>query len=68
MPPFAIQERINLVSDIKSIINDYPSDSSLFKEFLQNSDDAGATRQVSLHLPRCIRTTEVYFLFCRCSP
>ncbi|CAG8761819.1 8789_t:CDS:2, partial [Racocetra fulgida] len=32
-----------LVSSIRNITKDYPSE-SVFKEFLQNADDAGATR------------------------
>ena len=44
----SVRERVNLTADIRAIIDGYPSDNSLLREILQNSDDAGATAQVRI--------------------
>jgi hypothetical protein len=45
-------ENITPARAIRQILDSYPFSVGLFRELLQNSDDAKATRQVS----RCIRT------------
>lgn len=37
----------NPVSSIKAIVDGYPPSVGIFREILQNSDDAGAKKQVS---------------------
>lgn len=39
------RERVDTASAIKGILDSYPSN-SILREILQNSDDAGATKQV----------------------
>ncbi|KIL60445.1 hypothetical protein M378DRAFT_82133 [Amanita muscaria Koide BX008] len=39
-------ERVSPVAAIQAILHDYPYSASILRELLQNSDDAGATKQV----------------------
>ena len=39
-------ETVNPVAAIQAILHDYPFSASILRELLQNSDDAGATKQV----------------------
>ena len=41
-------ERISPTAAIASILNSYPFSVGLFRELLQNSDDAKATKQVTI--------------------
>ena len=40
-------EQVDLTANLASILRRYPFSTGLFREILQNSDDAGATKQVS---------------------
>ncbi|WAR11126.1 SACS-like protein [Mya arenaria] len=40
---FSFGQREKLTTRLNGILRDYPSDASIFKEFIQNADDAGAT-------------------------
>lgn len=42
-------QRANPISSIKAICDAYPLSIGLFRELLQNSDDAGALTQVGLN-------------------
>jgi hypothetical protein len=42
----AYGERVDLKSTIRGILGGYPLSVGLFRELLQNADDAGATKQV----------------------
>ena len=39
-------ERVDLTANLASILRRYPFSTGLFREILQNSDDARATKQV----------------------
>ncbi|KIL60438.1 hypothetical protein M378DRAFT_46493, partial [Amanita muscaria Koide BX008] len=39
-------ERVSPVAAIQAILHDYPYSASILRELLQNSDDAGATKQI----------------------
>ena len=41
-----VQEYTDITALIKGILNGYPGNSAIFREYLQNSDDARATSQV----------------------
>jgi hypothetical protein len=41
-------QKIATLDAIKAILADYPLGTSLFREFIQNSDDAEASKQVSV--------------------
>ncbi|XP_057316917.1 sacsin-like [Hydractinia symbiolongicarpus] len=42
-------KRLTLVEEIKSILQKYPDDGQIFKEIVQNADDAGATKLVFIY-------------------
>lgn len=44
-------ERVDLKSTIRGILGGYPFSVGLFRELLQNADDAGATKQVRKLIP-----------------
>ncbi|TFK62955.1 hypothetical protein BDN72DRAFT_803733 [Pluteus cervinus] len=46
------RERSNLPQQIKSILDGYPLGGAILREFLQNSDDAKATKQIFILDPR----------------
>lgn len=43
-------EVVDLTANIESILKRYPFSIGIFRELLQNSDDAGATKQVRIPL------------------
>jgi len=45
--PEAAGEYADIPALLKGILNGYPGNSAIFREYLQNSDDAGASSQVS---------------------
>jgi sacsin len=45
--PQTIQEEVEITALIKGILNGYPGNSAILREYLQNSDDAKATKQAS---------------------
>ncbi|KAM6499278.1 hypothetical protein JOM56_004786 [Amanita muscaria] len=45
-PAMTFGERVSPVAAIQAILHDYPYSASILRELLQNSDDAGATRQI----------------------
>ncbi|CAA7261057.1 unnamed protein product [Cyclocybe aegerita] len=44
--PQSAKEEVQTTALIKGILNGYPGNSAIFREYLQNSDDAGATKQI----------------------
>jgi len=44
--PTSAKQTVDITSLIKGILNGYPGNSAIFREYLQNSDDAKATTQV----------------------
>ncbi|TFK63721.1 hypothetical protein BDN72DRAFT_963728 [Pluteus cervinus] len=44
--PFGVREKSNLTGQIQSILDGYPLGDAILREFLQNSDDAKATKQI----------------------
>jgi len=46
--PLTTQEEVEITALIRGILNGYPGNSAILREYLQNSDDARASMQVSL--------------------
>jgi hypothetical protein len=44
--PQSAREQVDITALIQGIPNGYPGNSAILSEYLQNSDDAGATKQV----------------------
>jgi hypothetical protein len=44
--PQSAREQVDITALIQGILNGYPGNSAILREYLQNSDDAGATKQV----------------------
>lgn len=42
------REEVDVTSSLKNILDNYPAGSATLREFLQNTDDAGAKTQVWL--------------------
>ncbi len=47
--PQSAKEQVDITALIQGILNGYPGNSAILREYLQNSDDAGATKQVRSH-------------------
>ena len=45
--PQTTQEEVEITALIKGILNGYPGNSAILREYLQNSDDAKASKQAS---------------------
>ena len=45
--PQTTQEEVEITALIRGILNGYPGNSAILREYLQNSDDAKALKQVS---------------------
>lgn len=41
-----VEEKVDITALLKGILNAYPGNSAILREYLQNSDDARATNQV----------------------
>ncbi|KAF8912158.1 hypothetical protein CPB84DRAFT_758744 [Gymnopilus junonius] len=52
----SVQEFTDITALIKGILNGYPGNSAIFREYLQNSDDAHATSQLFILDERCYPT------------
>ena len=50
--PLTAREEVEITALIRGILNGYPGNSAILREYLQNSDDAKALKQVSL--TRCL--------------
>jgi len=48
--PQTAQEEVEITALIRGILNGYPGNSAILREYLQNSDDAKATKQASVLL------------------
>jgi hypothetical protein len=46
--PQTAQEEVEITALIRGILNGYPGNSAILREYLQNSDDAKATKQASV--------------------
>ncbi|KAF9522956.1 hypothetical protein CPB83DRAFT_911009 [Crepidotus variabilis] len=44
--PRSAKEQVDITALIRGILNGYPGNSAIFREYLQNSDDAKATKQI----------------------
>jgi len=44
--PQSAKEQVDITALIQGILNGYPGNSAIFREYIQNSDDAKATKQV----------------------
>lgn len=49
----SFRESVSPLAAIQAILHDYPFSASILRELLQNSDDAGATKQVGATPLRC---------------
>lgn len=45
--PTSAKQTVDITSLIKGILNGYPGNSAIFREYLQNTDDCGAKIQVT---------------------
>ena len=45
--PQTTQEEVEITALIRGILNSYPGNSAILREYLQNSDDAKASKQAS---------------------
>jgi hypothetical protein len=45
--PLTTQEEVEITALIRGILNGYPGNSAILREYLQNSDDAKASTQAS---------------------
>jgi hypothetical protein len=41
-----VEEKVDITALLQGILNAYPGNSAILREYLQNSDDAGAKKQV----------------------
>ena len=48
--PRSTKEQVDITALLKGILNGYPGNTAIFREYLQNSDDAKATKQVSSYI------------------
>jgi hypothetical protein len=51
MAPPILAEQVSVTGVIRNILNNYPFSVGIFREFLQNSDDAKAPEQVGSSSP-----------------
>jgi hypothetical protein len=42
-----VEEKVDITALLQGILNAYPGNSAILREYLQNSDDAKAQKQVS---------------------
>ena len=49
--PQTAPEEVEITALIRGILNGYPGNSAILREYLQNSDDAKATKQASVLSP-----------------
>ena len=49
--PRSAKEQVDITALLKGILNGYPGNTAIFREYLQNSDDARATKQACSYLP-----------------
>jgi len=43
--PRSAKEQVDITALLQGILNGYPGNTAIFREYLQNSDDAKATKQ-----------------------
>ena len=49
--PRSTREQVDITALLKGILNGYPGNTAIFREYLQNSDDARATKQACSYTP-----------------
>ena len=53
-------QKASAISSLRAILEGYPLSAGIFRELVQNSDDAGASKQVRLTNPQPVRLS--YFV------
>lgn len=61
--PQAAKETVDVTSLLKGVLNGYPGSSAILREYLQNSDDAKAERQVSSLIVSHFKSRIVWQIF-----
>jgi len=49
--PRSAKEQVDITALLQGILNGYPGNTAIFREYLQNSDDARATKQACSSIP-----------------